>query len=125
MERIYKKTCYFYMLDSKMEPRCSANRKLCLGCSFNIRRIDNLDLKDHLGLAYTRITVRRALLFSILSLVLSIVTLTLKVVDELRDIAKSRVTATSTSAASDRNSSETTREAVQTEKSQPVQNSEH
>jgi len=73
----YKKDCYFYRVKNE-KTICVANRSICLLCPLKIKKVDNLDTKDHLNLAIGQIRSDRAYLISIVAITISIFSFILK-----------------------------------------------
>ena len=61
--------------------KCTANRLWCTFCLFFIKPIEELDFKDHITLVSSQITMRRALTFSIIALITSLLVLFLRGID--------------------------------------------
>ena len=87
---IHKTACCFYR---KVAPRersgCVLRRQLCLSCPMYIPKIEGLDLKEHVNVALVAITGRRTVAFSFFALVISLITLTLKIIETFHDEVKS------------------------------------
>ena len=83
MQLIYQQACYFFRRDAQQAPTCGANGRFCLSCALYIRRVEGLDAKDHLNLVYSRMNVRTAFLFSLLSLLVSSLALSVSIVHSL------------------------------------------
>jgi len=83
MARIFQRNCYFFRRTSDREVSCAANGTFCFMCPLKIRRINGLTLEDHLTLVYSRISVRRAFVFATLSLLISCITLGLKLIESV------------------------------------------
>ena len=54
-----------------------------------IPKIEGLDLKEHVNVALVAITGRRTVAFSFFALVISLITLTLKIIETFHDEVKS------------------------------------
>ena|ERR1700733_11527979 len=79
MKIIYLKNCCFYRKESDGSISCALNKRICFSCPFYIRKIQGLDLAQHIGLILTVVAARRGLFFSMLALLLSIFTLALQI----------------------------------------------
>jgi len=84
MKSIYKSHCFFYQLVGS-SGSCRLSRSHCVACEMCIRRVDGLDLKDHVLLVNSRVSIRNALLFSALSLGISLVSLCMKLLEMVGD----------------------------------------
>lgn len=76
MRRIYAKDCYFYR--KKNGVTCAAKQKWCLICGMHVPIINDLQARDYVGLATSRVSSRMAFVFSSLALIISIVSLCLR-----------------------------------------------
>jgi hypothetical protein len=64
---LYRQHCYFFRREATRDARCAVNHSRCLLCSVFIRKIDTLDLKQHLDLAYYRNAAYRAIFWATMS----------------------------------------------------------
>lgn len=78
---IYRKTCYFYRKTPDGSRICAVNKRCCFTCPLFTRKIEGLDLKDHVNVALVAITARRSVLFSFLALIISMLTLAFKIIE--------------------------------------------
>lgn len=68
MFKIHKKECFFFIAEGK----CMLSKSRCFGCSTYQKRIEQLDLKDHIALITARQANRASLIMSMLALLVSI-----------------------------------------------------
>ena len=68
---IYNKRCFFFRRDPRGLSQCAANCVCCFLCSFSVRRIEGLDVKDHVQLVGCRQSYWTSLLFSAVALLVS------------------------------------------------------
>lgn len=71
------KTCHF-----NVRGKCALNRGSCCFCSHHIKDIDGIyEMKDYINIVTTRNNTRNALSISILALIISFLTLLLKIIE--------------------------------------------
>lgn len=74
IRRFDKKTCFFYQ-----NKKCVLNNKNCIGCSTFIEKIDGItENKDYLTYVTSKKTAGRAYNIAFISLLLSLITLAIK-----------------------------------------------
>lgn len=82
MRLIYRRHCYFYRAPQNGEVKCALSRWVCLLCPYAIRKIQDLDTKDHLNVALIGIAARRGNFFSTCALFISLILLVLEVLNK-------------------------------------------
>src|SRR5690349_8603427 len=85
MQITYKKQCYFYRKNNDQRAYCLIARPCCFSCSLYIRKIDGLDVKDHLNISLSTLTGRRSVFISMLALGVSFLTLALKITESFKE----------------------------------------
>jgi hypothetical protein len=73
----YKFDCYFYRVNND-EIICVANKQFCFCCPLKIKKIENLDIKEHISLSYGQIRADRAFMISIIAVTISFLSFILK-----------------------------------------------
>lgn len=83
MNLVYRKSCVFYLTDGA-SAGCAANCRCCCLCPMSIRRIEGLDLKEHLQFVASHNTAKRAFWIAVVSVLISLATFGMKVIELIR-----------------------------------------
>ena len=68
--RFWRRTCAFFRAD---EPRCILSWCSCRICPYRLERVAELNMRDHVALAGSRINFRTMVFLSVLATLVSIV----------------------------------------------------
>lgn len=77
LKRFDARDCYFYQSSA-----CVLGKRACIACNLKCKKIVGVDtVKDHLGFVLTKNIANRNYIVAILALILSLITLTIKLVE--------------------------------------------
>jgi len=72
--------CFFYRKSGE-KATCAVHGRMCLFCNLFVRPVEGLDTKDHINLVHVRNHGQWAMAFGLLALIISAITLALKLFD--------------------------------------------
>lgn len=81
MKFIYRKHCCFYRKAQDGKSSCALNSFVCFTCPYFLKKIEGLDLQQHVNVTFTAVAARRGMFFAMLALIVSLVTLGLKITE--------------------------------------------